>query len=96
MTKSWDPDRLRLFWQTRRVGPSWCYFTLNSYYFVICKPWALSEKELRSLVHSAQESLELKFRCKAIAATVIIVVENVEWTKNNMKLLYKLWYFNIY
>lgn len=43
-------------------------------------PWALSEKELRSLAHSAQESLELKFKCKVIAA-IIIVIENKCWMR---------------
>lgn len=52
-------------------------------------PWALSEKELRSLAHSAQESLELKFKSKVIVA-IVIIVESVEWGKNNVKLLYKL------
>lgn len=80
MSKSWDPDRLSLFWQIRTVGPVWHYFILISYYFVICMPWALSEKELRSLAHSAQESLELKFKCKVIAA-IIIVIENKCWMR---------------
>lgn len=89
MSKIWDPDRLSLFWQIRIVGPVWHYFISTSYYFVICMPWALSEKELRSLAHSAQVSLELKFKSKVIVA-IVIIVENVEWGKNNVNLLYKL------